>query len=447
MKSMQSIIERRQVLRGMLAGTAITVGLPILDCQLDTNGLALAATGARIPPRFGTWFWGLGLNEGEWQPKQAGTDYELSRQLVALKPYQKRMNLFSGGQVFLDGASNSTHFTGVQGLMTGNVTGSADYFGSVDTLVGDVIGTGTRFRSIDVGCDGDPKSCWSARKDSGKQPAEVSPLALYTRIFGPEFKDPNAADFKPDPAVMVRHSALSAVTEERASLMNRLGAADKAKLDYYFTSLRALEQKLAIQLEKPEPLPACSIPAKPGEEVLSTLATVAMERHDIFAGLIAHALACGQTRNFTLSITQGMSGLRKEGEPSSHHGYTHEEPIDPVLGYQIKCDWFSMLYMQHLAKFIKALDDIKEGDKSMLDRMMVMAFTDHGAPRLHSLRNYPVMLFGSVDGRMKTGMHIAAPGDAVTRVGLTVQQVMGVSVSEWGVGSNKVNRPYQEVFA
>lgn len=444
---MKANLDRRLVLRGMLAGSAVTVGLPYLDCQLNGNGDAIAATRARIPLRFGTWFWGLGLNEGEWQPKQTGTNYELSRQLIALKPHQKKMNLFSGGQVFLDGASNNTHFTGVQGIMTGKVTGNAEYLGTIDTLIGDVIGTGTRFRSLDVSCDGDPKACWSARKDSGKQPAEVSPIALYARVFGPEFQDPNAAVFKPDPSVMIRRSALSAVAEERSALMGRLGAADKAKLDNYFTSLRSLEQKLEIQLQKPEPLEACSKPGEPDDkEPLSTLATVAMARHDVFASLIAHALACGQTRVFNLSITQGMSGLRKEGEPSSHHTYTHEEPIDSAVGYQVKCDWFSMLYMQGLANFAATLDGIQEGDRTMLDRMMLLAFTDHGAPRLHSLRNYPFMTFGAADGRMKTGMHIAAPGDAATRVGLTVQQIMGVPVSAWGVGSNRVSRPYSEVF-
>jgi len=447
MKTLKNM-DRRVVLRGMLAGSAVTVGLPFLDSQLNTNGDAIAATGARIPLRFGTWFWGLGLNEGEWQPKQAGTDYELSRQLIALKPHQKKMNLFSGGQVFLDGTANNTHFTSVQGIMTGKVSGNAEYFGSIDTLIGDVIGNGTRFRAIDVSCDGDPKACWSARKESGKQPAEVSPLALYARVFGPEFQDPNAAEFKPDPNVMVRRSALSAVADERRTLMSKLGAADKAKLDNYFTSLRALEQKLDIQLQKPEPLEACTKPGEPTDkEPLSTLATVAMARHDVFAELIAHALACGQTRVFNLSITQGMSGLRKEGEPSSHHTYTHEEPIDPVLKYQIKCDWFSMLYMQGLANFVSTLDKIQEGDRTMLDRMMLFAFTDHGAPRLHSLRNYPFMMFGSADGRMKTGMHIAAPGDAATRVSFTAMQLMGVPMSAWGVGSNRVTNPYTEVMA
>ena len=56
-----SKMSRRRVLRGMLGGAAVTVGLPLLDCFLDSNGAALAA-GAPLPPCFGTWFYGCGLN-------------------------------------------------------------------------------------------------------------------------------------------------------------------------------------------------------------------------------------------------------------------------------------------------------------------------------------------------------------------------------------------------
>jgi len=440
-------INRRRVLRGMLSGATVSVGLPILDCMLNTNGDAFAA-GQEIPPRFVTWFWGLGFGEQQWRPKATGADYELPPQLQVLTPFKKKMNLFSGTQVFLDGQANNTHFTGVQGHMTGKVTSAAEYFGSVDTLIGNVIGKGTRFRSLEVSCDGDPKACWSARVDSGKLSAEVSPLALYSRIFGPEFKDPNAADFTPDPAVMIRRSALSAVNEDRADLMRDLGAGDRAKLDNYFTALRSLEQKLEIQLQKPAPLPSCTKPGAPADdEKLSTLATDAMERHDLFVMLLTHALACGQTRNANLCITQGMSGLRKEGEASNHHTYTHEEPIDPVLGYQPKAAWFQMLYMKGLHDFAKALDSVQEGDRTLLDRSILYAFTDHGAPRLHSVHNYPFMTFGTANGRIKTGLHVSSPGDAATRVGFTMMQAMGVPMSSWGVGSNRVTNPYSEVLA
>ncbi len=443
------MLNRRRVLKGMMAGSAITVGLPTFDCLLNDNGNAYAATGAPLQPRFATWFWALGLGEADWRPKDAGTNYELPIQLQALKPIQKKMNLFSGGQVFLDGQSNSTHYTGVQGMMTGKVSSTGGYFGSFDTVITDLIAQGTRFRSIECTASGDPKATWSSRLDTGLQPSEVSPLALYTRIFGPEYKDPNAAEFTPDPDVMVRHSVLSAVKDEREELMRLLGASDRAKLDNYFTSLRTLEQKLAFQLQKPEPLAACTkpgVPEKEKEQAL-TLATDAMERHNQFAVLLAHALACGQTRSVNYAMTVGMSGLRMEGDPTNHHTYTHEEPIDPVLGYQVKSAWFQSLYMKALYDFAMTMDNIQEGDRTLLDRMVIFAYTDHGAPRLHSIRNYPVITIGSGNGRMKTGMHIPKSGDAVTRVGLTVQQAMGVPISEWGFGSNRVTSSISEVLA
>ncbi len=111
-----------------------------------------------------------------------------------------------------------------------------------------------------MACDGDRTASWSARGANGLNPSEITPAALYTRIFGAEFVDPNAATFKPDPAVMVRHSVLSAVTEQRKELMTKVLAWDRARLDEYFSSLRDVEQQVATQLEKPAALPACTIP-------------------------------------------------------------------------------------------------------------------------------------------------------------------------------------------
>ena len=259
MKSKINIWTRRRVLRGMLAGSAVTVGLPILDCMLNQNGTAFADTGAPIPTRFVGWAWGLGFGEGDWRPKNAGSDYELPWEMDALKPFQKRLNLFSGSQVFLDGASNQTHFTGVQGYMTGKVTATGDYFNSADAIIADTIGARSRFRELVFTCDGDSKASWTAFA-SGKVPAEVSPVALYTRIFGPDFADPNAATFVPDPETMVLRSVLSGVSDQRAALSKVVGAADRQKLDYYYTAVRSMEQKLDIELQKPPPLPACTKP-------------------------------------------------------------------------------------------------------------------------------------------------------------------------------------------
>jgi hypothetical protein len=443
------LLNRRRVLRGMMAGGAVSVGLPILDCMLNGNGTAFAATGKELPTRFATWFWALGFGENDWTPKASGKDYELPMAMEALKPLKSRMNFFTGAEVFLEGKVNETHFTGAQGLMTGKVTNQREYSGSIDTLIADHIGAATRFKSLEVTCAGDPKATWSAPEGAPKKLSEVSPFGLYARIFGDEFKDPNAAEFKPDPEVMVRKSALSAVTDQRQALMKRLGAADKAKLDHYFDSLRSLETMLDVQLQKPEPLPACSKPAQFAKEDHQAVTLVAegMERHDLFAKIFAHALACGQTRVVNLTITEGMSGLRLPGQTASHHTLTHEEPVDPEVGYQKGCAVFQKIYMKGLYDFAMEMDSIKEGDRSLLDRMLIFAFTDHGAPRLHSVRNMPQILIGGANGRHKTGMHISRPSDQATRVSLTAQQIMGVPVAAWGAGGNRVSTPITEVMA
>ena len=62
---------RRTLLRGTLAGSAVTMGLPLLDCFLNGNATALAQ-GAPLPLRFGAWMWGCGMNPERWTPGERG---------------------------------------------------------------------------------------------------------------------------------------------------------------------------------------------------------------------------------------------------------------------------------------------------------------------------------------------------------------------------------------
>src|SRR5580704_18300078 len=250
--SLTSKLSRRRVLRGMIGGAAVTVGLPFLDCLLDTNGTALAGTGAPLPVCFGTWFYGCGFNPGRWEPRTVGPNYEFGVELEALTPYKNKINVYSQMTALLDGRPPGAHTVGpaviVQGTTPPTLEHPMNPEPSIDVLIGDVIGSRTRFRSLEVSCTGRPESSHSKRRGYATNPSEISPLALYIRIFGSEFKDPNAADFKPDPVLMARRSVLSAVAEQAKGLERELGAADRAHLDEYFTSLRELEQQLDVQL-------------------------------------------------------------------------------------------------------------------------------------------------------------------------------------------------------
>ncbi len=57
------------------------------------------------------------------------------------------------------------------------------------------------------------------------------------------------------------------------------------------------------------------------------------------------------------------------------------------------------------------------------------------------------MIAGRAGGRIRTGIHVAGNGEPVSRIGLTVQQVMGVPVSEWGSRSLQTSRPIGAILA
>ena len=67
---------RRSLMRGLLGGAGVCVGIPALDQFLNGNGTAYAE-GAKLPVRFGTYFWGLGLTDTptggtRWVPTKTG---------------------------------------------------------------------------------------------------------------------------------------------------------------------------------------------------------------------------------------------------------------------------------------------------------------------------------------------------------------------------------------
>src|SRR5690348_16373996 len=134
-------IDRRRVLRGLLAGGAVTVGLPLLECFLNDHGTALA-NGAALPVRFGTWFWGLGMNEKIWVPDKIGANYDLKPELAALARVKQHVNIFSRYRTDLGGHPNLVHYAGAVFLRCGQWPSTRiDLPGrSIDVTIGDAIG-------------------------------------------------------------------------------------------------------------------------------------------------------------------------------------------------------------------------------------------------------------------------------------------------------------------
>ena len=443
-------LDRRFLLRGMFHGSAATMMLPFLDCFLDSKGKALAATGQKVPTRFNTFFFGCGLTKQLWVPKAAGQNYETTAQLKPLEAYKSKLNVFSGLRIPFDDNPNYQHWSGVAAAATGISPTKNGQFDSktIDQQVADVISRGARYKSVAAAASGNPKESYSSLGGLNALPPETTPLALYTRLFGPGFQDPSSGDWKPDPAIMVQQSVLSVVADDRKRAMMNLGASDKARMDQYFTSVREVEQQMATQLQRPELTAKVAIPPAPTDDMLVNNALPNIRKVvPLMSKLGAIALATDQTRVFNLSVSEPASQIFIPGDSLGYHQSTHEEPIDPVLGYQPRVAQYNVHSMELFAMLLAELDGIQEGDGTLLDHSLVYAFTDQSFAKIHAVDGLPILVAGGASGRMKGGFHVAGDNSTVSRVGLTVQKAMGMSIDSWGINSMETKSPFTELLA
>ena len=430
------------------------MGLPLLDCFLNEHGTALAQ-GAPLPVRFGSWMWGCGMNPDRWTPSSQGPGFELPIELQALDrelasggKLRDQVSVLSGFDVHLDGRPNFPHTAGLMGTLTGSLP-LQDYTvpaPTLDTIIAAEIGGSTRFRSLEMSCTGNPNQAYSYESQSVFNAPEISPMAMYTRVFGPEFADPNAGPFTPDPRVMLRQSVLSAVKSDRDRLLQRVGAHDKDRLDQYFTSVRQLEQQLDILLAGPPALDSCSRAPAPGAESLGAEVGQSVSTNQLMASLLSFALACDQTRVFSMMFSDRISGLRQPGSSSQHHQLTHDEVLDPDIGYQPEATQFVFASMEAWADFVERLAAMPEGDGTLLDNCLVFAHSDTSLAKIHGITGIPMMIAGRAGGAVKPGVHVAGATSPTTRVGLTIQQVMGLNTESWGSRSMEATQPVSEIL-
>ena len=440
---------RRRVLRGMLNGGVVTVGLPLLNCFLNGNGTALAS-GAPMPVRFGTWFWGLGMSAKVFVPNKFGADYDLPEEIEALKAIQPHINLLTNFAAFRDDRENLCHFSGWVITRTGSApAGREDIPGeTLDITIANEIGRTSRFRTLTATATGDPHTTFSYENANSPSVTEFSPLNFYQRLFGADFQDPNAPTFTPSPTVMVRKSVLSGVMDDVRKLRQQVGFEDKTRLDQHFTNLRQLEQQFDQQLTRPEPRAACLRPMpieqdpEPGRE-----ASLLAKRHKMMTDLMVMAVACDQTRVFNMSYSAAISDTIQAGYEKPHHTTTHEERVDDKVGYQPHVSWFTRRSMEVWAQYVDAFAAVKEGDGTLLDNCFIMGDSDHGYARIHALDGMAMFTAGKAGGRLKTGLHIDGAGTPTTRLSYTALRVMGVNAASFGTKSNTTSKELGEILA
>lgn len=387
---MSTRISRRAVLRGLAAGSLVTVGLPLLEIMLNGNGTALA-DGAGLPSQFLTWFFGNGVRLARFEPKEAGANWQLSEELQPLANVKDYLTVCTGlqnrcaqqithheGMTVFNGYSFVDHKPDTLYSRAGGPT--------IDQVIADVIGTKTPTKSIQVGVSKrtsimDSGTTMFALSHRGpKEPLypEFNPQKVWQTLFG-EFVP------KPDDRAL-RTSVLDAVAADAKRLEKRLGAADKTRVDAHLAGLAELEKKI---MATP---PACTIPDKPAEANQDVNGEEPITRvNKAMSDLLVYALKCDITRVASVLWIGGAAEttFTDLGQEVGHHYNTHDPHAQEAVHQGV------VYIMEHLAYLLEQMKaTVDPTGHSLLDTGLVYCSSDCAEGLTHSIKRQPIILAG-----------------------------------------------------
>jgi hypothetical protein len=184
-----------------------------------------------------------------------------------------------------------------------------------------------------------------------------------------------------------------------------LGSSQREQLDYHLDALESLSKRWGqLGTLKEDGKLAKHAPQLP--------AAAAQSMPDVIAAqfdLATAALSAGLTN--VVTITSGLGGLSPNYKGFSNmgqHSAGHGNP-DPELGVRgTEIVRRAHRFMaERTAAMMKRLQSIPEGGSTMLDNTLVVFMSD-SAERQHSQgTQWPVVLLGSLGGRLKTGQLIS----------------------------------------
>ncbi len=422
-------LPRRTFLRG--AGTALA--LPLLDAMIP----ALRAdrlTAAAPVRRLGFVFYTLGVDEAKWRPTGEGANYQLSEALAPLAPHKEKFLVLKGLSSDPDRTKAGFHDRALASFMTGvePAKGKVHVGISVDQVAAQALGKETQFASLELSTEyNGALGGVSFKSATNPLPFEANPRRVFERLFGEGGRiDPVASAERK----AADQSSLDTVTSRIAELKGKLGAGDRRKLDEYLQSIRDIERRIQVAMEKqPVDLPEATRPAGIPDSW--------PEHVKIMFDLQVLALQADLTRVWTFMYAREASSMTFPhlGISMGHHEISHHNFEADKLAALAK---INVDQSAHFAYFLAKLDAIKEGNSTLLDHSLIMYGSDLSVPTVHSQHDLPIIVAGGASGRMAGGRYIIYPGDTtpLTNLYLTMLDKVGVPTEKLGDSTGRLNR-------
>lgn len=396
------------------------IALPALEAF---GGRAAAPHRPRNFVAIGTY---LGWHQNAFFPRQAGRDYELSPTLAPLAGMREQFTVFSG----LDHRAPNGH-AAWSNFLCGMNPGSW----SLDQMIADSIGQQTRIPSIELtaGSGEGPQAMSFTRQGVGL-PQIDRPSVLYKRLFASE-----ADRARTEYLLASGESSLDMVLDDANRLQRALPSRDRAKLDEYFESIRAVERRMERQLAALDEPAATTTYTLPDYDPVTP--NLQIEAEGILYDLSALALESGQTRVITMFLHGLGQVFSLDGRQlvAGYHGLSHHGN-DPVMIRDLVA--IETAHVHCLAQFLGQLEQKQTvNGRSLLDDTIILLGTGMGDASRHSNANLPTLVAG---GGFKHGSHVVvdpkhAGAPLLGDLYVTLMQRLGIETDRFSNASKTMN--------
>ena len=218
-----------------------------------------------------------------------------------------------------------------------------------------------------------------------------------------------------------RASILDWINSDVKSIRTQLGPTDRARLDHYLSDVEEIERRIKMVEARNTSGETRELPDAPAGVPDSF-----SEHMHIMFDLQVLALQTDMTRVISFKTGRDAqnrvfpeSGSSQPFHPASHHGGT--EPR--VLEFNKICKY----RVSQMAYFLDKMKNTMDGDKSLLDKSLVIWGSPMADSNVHNHRRCPLVLFGHADGKLGGGVHLKADdGTPMANVYLTLMHRLGM---------------------
>ncbi|MEM9193185.1 MAG: DUF1552 domain-containing protein [Myxococcota bacterium] len=441
------LLPRRTFLRGAVAGTAVSLALPLLEAMLSDKGAY--ADGSQDGPFFGLFFWANGLpwhaghgteqavGQDLWTPSTTGAGYSATPLLTPLARHN--VSVATGLEPKTEippspAGQGDGHMRGFMVAMTGDRPRSMGFNHPSHTLTArrptldqyvarhdQFYQEAPRFRSLVVGVSEarfHDYGHWNAISYNGPDALNL-PISRATVLFDQLFDVP--AD-----AVQLNRRArvLDAVLEDAQSLRNRLGARDQQRLDDHLAHISEIQHRLERSAG------VCEEPPRPNNS------GDLIQKTEMMAELLALAMECNLSRVFSFMLTA----------PASTHSFTNLGVRDGMHKTCHDGHWNRVrdITQYHMEAFAAFLDKFAERPQmtggTLLDRACIFGTSEYGEGWKHGTRELPAVLAGTACGRLNAGVHFREERGNLSRAHVTVLRSLGIDTPSYGFNGGETTQ-------